>query len=555
MTKSFLSVIIICSLFACSKRSEDRPGEADGGSKKEGTIEMPAGTRTDVNTLSVLSADTSVRVDGKYDHALFKAQMQPVFVTYENGNVCMIGYGTSDNQNKIISASTTAKALVMMTPTFLSLSDDARKTALAEVMKDKDFKALETAVQKVIAKGVNLFDDSNTDLAKCIGAVVKNVASGGKMKGPQIEMEKKGLKLIFRNRLNIFTTEVAIDKDARRNVILEVPGKQIVPTSVKELLEGIGKNLLGIEPEAVEYTLQNNSTYNIRMRTGAPGYKENSEEHRIARLKNCIALCKYILKVVYPVIGKEAKSCLTEIAQGVMKAYDENKIRSSAALYYIVYQEIKARRMAIVQCLGSDELIKAEKYLDKSSDYQRFLDKAFSIVGGAINTGFFVLQWTNSNPAFDTCIAVSRDVVDGCNTVYSGTVKDGSAATVTIQAAKPFQATLRLADVTVRYDNRYTPSRVSFDCGIYGKDIPGFYVQRLGNGDPNLVSFDQGKVLFEFDKIRVGTTPQGNGANFDGTLDAAGNIKGTFTVTWSYEHEKGKLTTTTLKAQLLLKKE
>ena len=409
---------LVCLNFlfvACKKEENNKPkDDAVTVGTIKGSVLLPAGSNQDVNTFSVHSAiEKSGVTGGTYELDTYTSSYTTQLVENTNGEVVMMGYYYPGQTDHAITVQTTALALIMNARTALFLSSEGKLQLMKKVLKAPAFPSLEAVVEANIKAGTPLFDLNNTTLQQVAAEVFQYAASRvtDALAEPPVIINKIGKTVYFSNAGKAHSVVVGIYQNGARVKKIVVDGLQSFPNSISETLDGYGE--ITEDPVVQDFTL-GSGNYEIKMRTGRPGADDGSLEHREALLENVALNSYYLLSALMPALepkGCSKKVILATILNGLSGL---TEVHTSKSMGAAIYAGEAAILLSLNEFASNCNTPFNPDYFKKYLSPWKFIDKAFSLVGGIGNLGRLSLHWAKTEPAFDDCFTVQGNKIVSC---------------------------------------------------------------------------------------------------------------------------------------------
>lgn len=415
--KALLCTLLVTVLFSCTKEE----GEEDDDALQahlviSGQVVLPAGSAVEVNSLrtqSVLEA-TAVK-DGRFEVKTLEELPTTQLLTNGQGEVLMMAYHYEGQEDRTISAASTALALVMNSRAARFLSEEGQKQLVVKVKAAPEFGAVVRAVEESVKANAPLFDTTRSALQQSLRALFSSAAL--KMTGVQgqaaVDMYVAGKEVNFVNPGRAHSSVIGIYRDQVRVHKIVAEGMQIVPTSLAEVLNGYGT--LHGNPVVHAYSFPADGEYQVKVRTGRPGADDGSTEHREAFYENLALFSFSLLNTFVPLVeGKGAcnkKTITTTILNLLLAAQEVREAKTVAAA---VYTAESVAFQSINEIVSHCNTVFNPNYFKSFTKYFNLIDKTFALVGNGANTSIFAYQWAASEPARDYCRTVKGSSVQVC---------------------------------------------------------------------------------------------------------------------------------------------
>ena len=417
---TYCLIVLSCSKNDKTNGTDINPPLLEG--KVQGSILLPTGSSINVNSLKVLSpiAETSVK-DGKFliDTVNFSSHI----VQNTNGDPILMGYNYPGQQIHDISVQTTALAMLMNTPSILSLKKDFKLNIINNIVTDPSFNALAQEVEKLVLSGKSFteIDSTNLSYSNAFAKLFSNIV----VKRPAdwddepILIHQAGKKVSFTNNATAAYHVVGIYLNGQFNKSYTIEGMKIFATSLWDLYNGVFE--VGSNPGTNTHELSTDGDYTVKIRSGRPGFNDLSDEAVKALGLNLKSIIYDNIRELLPIEG----SCLDQVKSNVESyietVFDVKDINSDPGA-------------SELNKLASILLGITEKIIDNTADLFRACDrikdpfptntflkltgkwfKWLSVIGTSANVTAHVYQWAMAKPASDTCFAVKGDKIIFCS--------------------------------------------------------------------------------------------------------------------------------------------
>lgn len=324
-----------------------------GGKIITGKINLPVGSVINVTDLNVLSylGEVHPNNDGSFEVLLEDSASENVLlVTNKNEEVVMLGHYVQPQREYIISAESSAMAMLIMHP-FLKPVPVADKSSFANLYKSEpEFQQLVNQVAVLNKQGLNLFSNKNTDIiAKVKGLVTANFNKDRLRVG---QSQKLAVDLI-----NIFssgTGSVTISSSAtfgyniriyEKNGTAITSGNEIIPGSLireSPLALEIFKYLIKLDQfgtrnnnklDELEYDLKKDlgllpGEYVVKVINGLAN--DLTKEDDLALYHNQYEIISLIFSNIASATFMVKDECLKNLIDALLKVFPPEKVRDAA---------------------------------------------------------------------------------------------------------------------------------------------------------------------------------------------------------------------------------
>lgn len=413
--------VILTTVSSCKKEpKDDTPNEEYPTSIITGTVELPAGTTDDVNTMHVLSAFEEKGItNGSYEAEVFTNEFTTQMVTNSNDEVIMMGYSYPGQTDHTINSRSTALALLMNTPAAMFLSAQAKPLFIENILASPDLNNLVQEVEASVQQNTGLFDTINTDIIPAMEALFYS-ASFKTQWVPEapVSLMHAGRNFVFMNPGISHSTVVGIYHGGVRVKKIEVEGVDIFPSSFSEIINSIQVNV--DNPVEYPYTLSGDEDFDIKVRTGRPGDDDGSTEYNEARWANFTDFgCDAVGAIWPPSKNTTCKQSIRAVIKNVViNSWELNQPKTVSEIPGLLYEVINI-------AFESEDEIRANcvyfkpnaKWFYKFQKYFNFLQKGINVISNVatgMNLTRFATQWATTPSALDTCFWVEGNTFSSC---------------------------------------------------------------------------------------------------------------------------------------------
>jgi len=418
-----LSLILISILCFSSCEKDDENNDNIITDQISGQIILPEDSSIDISTFNVSSnTNQSNLTDGSFTIDEMNT-FSSLYVTNENEEVMLMSYTYPGNPTNDITPTSTALGLVMMSPSVLSLSDQAKQSLINDLLNDSDFELLVIEINQNLINNRPLFDDTNTSLMQALTDVYQTLASRSSNSENEIpvNMNRAGRNFIFNNGQgtvpNAYTTVIGVYKDDVKIDEIIVDGVNIVSSSISDLISGNGSTF--DDPVDYSYMLEGDGQFTFKFRTGKPGFGDNSIEHDKAFYENLGNFCFNLLKTLLPNLN--SSSCFFSIFQNInntIQNISSLSSNSNAGIGTILFtvNDLLLNNVNSLISDCSDNISINQDWFTSFLKQWNFINKAFDIISNGANTTILATQWAIASPVVDICFtATGNDVVEECD--------------------------------------------------------------------------------------------------------------------------------------------
>ncbi|WP_431137662.1 hypothetical protein [Psychroserpens mesophilus] len=417
---SVLILITFVFIISCQKDDEINDSSNVLPNKVIGHIILPQDSNLNVNSLTVLSSSAeSIVSEAAFELDVF-GDYTSLYVTNTNNEVVLIGYKYPQAGNNDITSTTTALALIMMSPTLLDISEQAKLNMINNILSDDNFNTLVTEIEQVLIEGGTLFDQSNNSLINAVTEIYESSSNRSAQEQNElpVDMNNAGRNFIFNNSVKAYSTVIGVYDGNTRIEKIVVEGVQIVPNSVNQLNTGEGGSIGN--PIDYNYTLpEEDGDYTFKFRTGKPGSDDGSVEHDEAFYENLGNFSYNLLNTLIP--GLNVSTCKTTIINNcnnlIQNATGINGNESIGTILYTVADiTIGSLDSMINNC--ADVVYLEQGWFHKFLGQWNFINTAFGVISNGANTTIYGVQWGLSEPLEDRCFNVLGNTVTECVPIF-----------------------------------------------------------------------------------------------------------------------------------------
>ncbi len=464
-------LILVLLISSCGKDKDVEPEKEEKKDRISGKVILPEGSTFDLNDLTVVTPyEEGSVVSEVFSVETNKEEFNTLFLMDDEDEVIMMGYNYPGQTDFNISTKSTVLAIVMNTPSALSLSRDAKMSTINLLLSNSTFDKAIVEIESAIKSNVGALDTLNTAVQEAIAAIY----SGLRQQKPIFPFDEP-IVITQANRQLGFSNKVAhnyaigVYKNESITPIEEftLGETNFVASDIKDLLEDAFVE--GEKSKEVYYQLPEDGTYDIKIRSGW-GSTDLSKEWRNARVDNIgSALTRMIfnylpldlIKSCGPVIIKEIAFAIKDFP------YDADiSTTGTASVYLARYFDNTISRVLNFDnaCISGNESLKS--YFKGFKKLVFWYDVATKIANVG-NDLIFVSSWALSDKSIDLCYSVNGNVVGECCKDF-GTFQDSRDnkfyMTMCIGGKTWFAENLRYDASTSRcYDNNIE------NCNTYGR--------------------------------------------------------------------------------------
>ena len=442
-----IALLSACSLFQ-QEPDEPTPDPAWEMETLEGQVQFP---------LDMPSID-SVTIQSIFDEKVpsptgaFQVEVpntnEPnlLFVSTEGSEkIHMIGYDFGVDAPYEINATSTAIALVMMSPWSWDLTSEARVQAVDRLKTHPNFPALVTEVERIILEGQGLFASEHPGLMNMLESFVENGVFKSDRSAGAVKMTPEGGKVRMSNEKAI-AYGIGV-YDAQGQPILQKPivleAANWVNLSIVDFIafqftnaSQRDRTVLYDFPQDGSYTFKANSGRSLFYGSGANA----SPEAIAARNENLLLLFGRFVGVFLPAVQDqlfENKACLGSIVTKFINNFELAKSATDIQTNYelvkliatIFKNQAEDYANIIVDCTDVPEGSRFKKYLKLVG---KFVDVTARVENGA-NAGKIAYDLYSAPEEIEFCFTKSQNQVENCTfeiTAFSGNFTEYNTCTI-----------------------------------------------------------------------------------------------------------------------------
>lgn len=397
-------------MFGCKKEEEIKP-DAPLPNYVEGQIVLPQGNSINTSSWTVhsTSAQSLVRNDSFSVEVL--GDYTSLYVSNSDDEVVLMGYKYPGNSSNDITLTSTALGILMMSPLVLNLSDEGKQIMIKNLLDDDKFQTLLNEIEQSIIQGKAIFDTTNSTLITATIDLFQSASFKTSAVELPINMFQAGRNITFNNSGKAYSTVIGVYKDDIRVEKIVVDGVQIVTNSIYDLLTGNG-DAIG-SPVNKDYTLDGDANFTFKIRTGKPGFGDESDEHEEAFFKNLSDFSYDFLLTVAPFLKNS--SCLVALRNKIfdttvsIQGLSSNTNLSAGEAILEVMNNLFGSIGTLVDGCATPE--PDLKWFTSFLGHVNFINAAFNIISNGANLTLFGSQWALSEAIVDTCFAAMGNTV------------------------------------------------------------------------------------------------------------------------------------------------
>jgi hypothetical protein len=458
-------------------------GAIIGAKVVKGKATLPEGSTVKLAECSILSFFEKSRLsaDGSFEVLMADSTAEDLLIlTKPDQEVLMLGtfYGTDPAYE--LSAESTALALLMMYP-WLKPIPTAEKGALLELYKsDPDFARLKQQVEAVVKAGGNLYDASNTELARSILTLVGKSYNDSRLRlskptdsSPVDIIDGPGSSVRLVNNTSFSYVVGVYQKKGNEEVLVKnllVAGSSLATSPWKSLIT----DQVASTEVAYDFSAADQGDYVIKFRSGlaGDGSPENEKAFDVNVSDLAFSLFDNVLTNFFSFanLSPQVKGCLDATLTGMVglfKTSIKEQLQTGASASPNQLASILQPRLATLSDhLGSCAIDHAAK---------EFLVNAFKSVSllskviEAAPTFRFMAEWPLRSASVDGCKFV-YDGDNGKRLVNCFTIQKNNGSLDYVNREKNYTCEELPVKVRLREDTKYYPFR------LIGQPIEGINV-------------------------------------------------------------------------------
>ena len=418
-----LFLLIAVAFTACKKENPPTPNPTPDPTEYvisvTGTVEFPAGSDLDPNTMDIVSPIDLVSInDGSYTMETLDNQFLTQFVYGLDERVMLMGYSYPGQADFTINSRSTALALLMAAPASLLMSPAGKHELIQTYTSKPEFSDLVNMIDDLLLQDLSPLDESQTDLHQELADFYDDVFDQRLTQiGQPLQIFQNGTEITFENLGKSYSTNVGVYRDGHFVHRITMEPINFVPTGVGDVIGAVaasanGEVPTGLQPQQKTYTIPNPGEYEFRVRNGF--YTNGFDNDNVAAWFDNILYWNTTLFIELIPIGDCIQPLLSDLREFVGTATTFQSHPGPGEVLGLIYNlmsEFLADALTVSTCFLNPT--ENDLLMDK-------LEKLTTITGlvgtlghaGNVVIGLF--QWYTDDGVMDVCYEYDGAHISDC---------------------------------------------------------------------------------------------------------------------------------------------